>query len=104
MVSDTHHRRSIRLHGYDYAQAGAYFVTICTQNRESFFGTILNGQIQLNALGRIVEEEWLRTAAVRTNVILDAFVVMPKHVHGIIALTDQIDETLSSGVSHQANP
>ena len=52
------HRRSIRLPGYDYTAAGAYFITICTQGRECLFGQIVDGEMQLNALGEIVREEW----------------------------------------------
>jgi len=53
-----HHRRSIRLRGYDYSQAGAYFITICAQNRECLFGEIINGVMQLNPLGEIVLKWW----------------------------------------------
>ena len=84
-------RRSPRLQGYDYAQAGAYFVTICTHNRLERFGVIVDGMMQLNALGGIAEEEWFQTASLRPNVELDAFVVMPNHVHGIIVIHDTRD-------------
>ncbi len=83
---ENHHRRSIRLKGYDYSQAGAYFVTICTQNRACLFGEVVDGQMRVNELGEIVREEWLRTGQIRPNVELDAFVVMPNHIHGIIVL------------------
>ena len=81
-----HHRRSIRLPGYDYTQPGAYFVTICTHNREPLFGHVVNGEMVLNAWGRIVWEEWFRTAQLRPyeELFEDEFVVMPNHVHGII--------------------
>jgi len=84
---ERHHRRSIRLRDYDYAQAGAYFVTICTHERRCLFGRIGGGEVRLSSIGRIVEEEWRRTADVRPDVDLDAFVVMPNHIHGIIVLT-----------------
>ena len=77
-------RRSIRLAKYDYAQAGAYFVTICSNNREYLFGRMADCAVLLNAFGDIAVHEWLRTAAVRHNVSLDAFVLMPNHLHGII--------------------
>ncbi len=85
-----HHRRSIRLKGYDYTQAGAYFVTIVTQDRAHLFGEVVNGEMRLNEYGQIVCEEWFRTAALRANVRLfdDEFVVMPNHIHGIIWITD----------------
>ncbi|MBI3872243.1 MAG: transposase [candidate division Zixibacteria bacterium] len=79
-------RRSIRLAGYDYAQAGAYFITICAHDRECLFGEVVDDAMNLNQVGRIVEEEWLRTAAVRSDVELDQYVIMPNHVHGIIVL------------------
>jgi REP element-mobilizing transposase RayT len=83
-----HHRRSIRLKGYDYTQAGAYFVTLCIRNRDCLLGEIIQGIMHLSPFGRIVEKEWYRTATVRRNVELDAFVIMPNHIHGIIILTD----------------
>ena len=81
-------RHSIRLAGYDYSQAGVYFITICTQNRECLFGDIVNGSMILNDAGIIVQEEWTRAKIVRPYVTLDAFVVMPNHIHGIIVFTD----------------
>ncbi len=91
---ERHHRRSIRLPGYDYAQAGAYFVTIVTQGRECLFGQVVNGEMRLNDAGRIAQDEWLRTAVIRPRVTLDAFVIMPNHIHGIIALSDHGRGTL----------
>jgi putative transposase len=84
-----HHRRSIRLPGYDYTQPGAYFVTIVTHDRECLFGEVVDGVMWLNAFGEIVRDEWFRTAVVRPYVMLDPdeFVVMPNHVHGIIWIT-----------------
>jgi len=81
-----HRRRSIRLRGYDYTQPGAYFVTICTHNREPLFGKVVAGEMVLNAWGRIVREEWFRSAEIRAEIELfpDEFVVMPNHIHGII--------------------
>src|SRR5690554_167109 len=55
-----HHRRSIRLKGFDYSQAGLYFITICCQNRECRFGNVVNGEMQLNDAGTMVENEWLK--------------------------------------------
>ena len=85
---ELHHRRSIRLQHYDYAQAGAYFVTICAQNRACLFGAISEGQMQANDHGKIVNECWNDLPDHYGQVILDEFVVMPNHVHGIIILTD----------------
>lgn len=87
-----HHRRSIRLKGYDYTQPGAYFVTICTHERTCLFGEVVDGVMVLNAWGEIVREEWFRTARLRPYVVLheDEFVVMPNHVHGIIWIVDAV--------------
>jgi REP element-mobilizing transposase RayT len=82
-------RRSIRLQDYDYADEGAYFVTICTYGRACLFGEIVNGEMRLSRVGEVVLNEWLQTAIVRPNVELDAFVIMPNHVHGIIVITDR---------------
>ena len=79
-------RRSLRLQGYDYAQAGAYFVTLCTQGRECLFGEIMDGKMLLNDAGRMVNEEWHALPQRFPTVELDAFVVMPNHVHGIIVI------------------
>lgn len=84
---EIHYRRSIRLKGYDYSQAGAYFITICTHDRECIFGEIRDGQMHLNEIGKIIETEWLKTAEIRDNVELDACAIMPNHVHGIIIIT-----------------
>jgi REP element-mobilizing transposase RayT len=83
---DIHHRRSIRLKGYDYSQNGLYFITICTQNREHLFGTITNGQMALNPMGEIAHNEWFKTASMRPNIRLHEFIVMPNHIHGIIEI------------------
>ena len=83
---ETHHRRSIRLQGYDYSGAGAYFVTICTQNRLCVFGEIAKGQMRLNDMGRVVQTVWNDIPKHFPNVELDSFIVMPDHVHGIIVL------------------
>ncbi len=83
----THHRRSIRLPGYDYSQAGAYFVTVCTQYRECLFGEIANGQMRLNEFGEIILKWWDALPGYYRYANLDEFVVMPNHVHGIIVLT-----------------
>jgi putative transposase len=83
------HRRSIRLPGWDYTRTGAYFVTIVTYQRETLFGAIVDGEMVLSESGRIVAEEWERTAVVRPYVRLDEFVVMPNHIHGILVITDE---------------
>ena len=84
--SQEYHRRSIRLKDYDYSQTGGYFITICSHNRECLLGGIENGQMMLNAYGRIVMREWSKTDKIRTDVQMDNFVVMPNHIHGIIVV------------------
>jgi putative transposase len=81
-----HHRRSIRLPSYDYTQPGAYFVTICSQDRECVFGDVTNGEMILNRRGEMVERTWRQLAECYPGVEVDAFVVMPNHAHGIIVL------------------
>ena len=79
-------RRSIRLPRYDYASPGSYFVTVCTHQRKLLFGEVIEGQMHRNALGDIVHAEWYATERVRPEVRLDAFVVMPNHLHGILEI------------------
>ncbi len=85
---DSHERRSLRLRAYDYAQAGAYFVTVCAYRRECLFGEVADGEMVMSDIGRIVADEWWRSAEIRQEVVLDAFVVMPNHIHGIVVITD----------------
>ena len=86
-------RRSIRLQGYDYSQAGAYFITLCTRNQESLFGDIVDGEMRLNAAGLIVAESWKWLATQYRHVELDEWVIMPNHLHGIIVITDDSSQT-----------
>ncbi|MCB0220578.1 MAG: transposase [Chrysiogenetes bacterium] len=81
-------RRSIRLRGYDYTRAGAYFLTICARGRECLFGEVAEGTVRLSDSGRAVEAAWHGLPEHYPHVDLDAFVVMPNHVHGIIVLSD----------------
>jgi REP element-mobilizing transposase RayT len=91
--------QSIRLPWWDYSQAGWYFVTVCTKDRQCVLGKIVEGSVVLSPAGLIVEEEWRRTATVRHNVSLDEFVVMPNHVHGIVVLTSEGRKTSQRDVS-----
>ena len=76
---DKHHRRSIRLKGFDYSRSAVYFLTICVQNRECLFGTIPQDRMIRNDAGKMVSEEWLTLPGRFPAVILDEFVVMPNH-------------------------
>lgn len=87
---EIYHRRSVRLKGYDYSQAGAYFVTICTQNRRCMFGDIADGQMALNDAGWMVQAVWDELPNHYADVELDSFIVMPNHVHGIVVLRDMV--------------
>ena len=91
-----HHRKSIRLKGFDYSSAGVYYVTIVTQGRECLFGEIINGEMYLNEYGEIVQKWWDEIPIHFPNVELGAFVIMPNHVHGIIwIITNRRGEVLS---------
>lgn len=95
-----HHRRSIRLKDYDYTQEGAYFITICTFRRQCIFGDVVDDEVFLNTLGCIVETEWNKTAQVRPYVIIDEYVVMPNHFHGILII-DYGDSGRDVGTHHE---
>ena len=77
----------MRLRGWDYSSPGCYFVTICVKNKECFLADIVDGKIVLNEYGKIVEARWLWLSNQYRYVELDAFVVMPNHVHGMIKIT-----------------
>lgn len=83
-----HRRRSIRLRGYNYRQTGAYFITICTWNRECMFGEMINGGFHESTAGRIVRQTWMEIPKHFPHAELDSFVVMPNHIHGIIVIRD----------------
>ena len=76
----------MRLKGYDYGSAGAYFITICAHNQERLFGEIIRGKMKLNQFGEIVHNEWERSQHIREEIELDQFVVMPNHIHGIVII------------------
>lgn len=80
------HRRSIRLKGYDYRSNGAYFITLCTENRRHLFGSILNAELVPTPAGKIAEDRWFALPDHHPGLVLDAFVVMPDHIHAIIVL------------------
>ena len=94
-----HHRKSIRLKNYDYSKEGLYFITICTFNRESLFGEIIEGKMILNTVGEIVKYEILKTNEIRKNIEINDWVIMPNHIHFII----EILEGFPSGEPVQKN-
>ena len=109
---DKHHRRSIRLQGYDYSQPGGYFVTLVTQEHASLFGTIRNEEMILNAAGETVVKWWQELPNKFTLVSLGTFVVMPNHLHGIILIEETVgadlrvcpDDTNSKQGEHTGSP
>ena len=84
-----YHRHSVRLPRHDYSQPGAYFITICTHNRQCLFGEIVDGEIMMNEFGELVKTEWQKTGIIRPNIVIDAFVIMPNHLHGILIINDE---------------
>lgn len=84
-----HHRRSIRLKGYDYSQAGLYFITCCCHNKACRFGNIINEEMHLNQFGEIAHNEWLNLPQRFPHFEIDVFQIMPNHMHGIIFLNDR---------------
>ena len=103
---DKHHRRSVRLRGYDYALAGAYFVTNCTHARECLLGTVLDGRMILSKYGSAVQDCWNDLPRHYGHVVLDEMVIMPNHVHGIIILTppDVATSSVGAGLPVLAGP
>ncbi len=89
---ERHHRRSIRLKGYDYRAEGAYFVTLCVQDRRCLFGAIARDAVQLSATGQAVVESWVWLGQQYPYVILDEWVVMPNHLHGLLFITEELPD------------
>ena len=98
-----HHRRSIRLPGYDYSQAGAYFITLCSWQRAFLFGEVVDGEMKLTVLGKIVTAEWQRLAVRFPFLQLGEWVVMPNHFHGILIIGES-DGTGTGGISDGLYP
>jgi len=96
---EIHHRQSLRLKGYDYSKPGLYFITICTQNREYLFGDVSDGRMVLNAGGRIAQTCWLDIPNHFPHAILDEFIIMPNHVHGIIIIKQSKQNTGAKNLS-----
>ena len=84
---------SARLKNWDYSTAWWYYVTINTKNHVEWFGNVKNKKMYLNDIGKIVENEWLKTELIRKNIELDYYVVMPNHLHGIIIINESVETT-----------
>ena len=93
LFRDRYRIESARLRGWDYSADGYYFITVCTKNRECFLGRIENEKMLPSPAGKLVEEEWERTEQVRPDVRLDAWIMMPNHVHGIVVLQNREGKT-----------
>ncbi len=102
---DIHHRRSVRLKGYDYSLAGVYFITICALNKECLFGRIADDGrgtkfCAPTDAGKIAGQCWREIPTHYPNVLLDEFIVMPNHVHGLIAIENNKSISVSVGVQN----
>jgi len=87
---------SSRLQTWDYGTNGAYFITICTQNREHFFGVVQNGTMQLSETGKIAEQLWIEIPNQFPFIELGNFVVMPNHVHGILIINKIVSPSVET--------
>lgn len=94
---------STRLKGWDYSNDGYYFVTICTKDRECFFGDVIDGQMHLSHIGEIMLEEWKKTEEIREDVTIDEWVIMPNHIHGIIVIENKTMHLNASNVETHCN-
>ena len=106
-IGDAPKRRhhSIRLQGYDYTRQGAYFVTICTRNRECLLGDIVEGRMHLSEAGRLAQAVWEDLPHHYPHVQIDVWVIMPNHMHGIIILTEAqaTEDDMQSGADPKTN-
>jgi len=93
-------RKSMRLKEYDYSQNGAYFITICTRNRQDLFGFIVDGVVKLSDYGKIVCDTYIDLPNHNPQLILDKFTIMPNHIHGIIVICRERSVTVPKQRSH----
>lgn len=95
-------RRSIRLRGFDYSQNAAYFVTLVTKNRQRFFGTIEDGEMMQSEAGVIAHNTWLAIPEYFPFVVLDEFIVMPDHMHGLLLFDKDLSQLEHSALHPQS--
>ena len=98
---ERHHRRSLRLPGHDYSHPGMYFITICIRGREFLFGEVVRGEMVVNEYGRVVHTCWEEIPCRFRHVELDAFVLMPNHIHGILVIADRVEAAPRVGAIHE---
>jgi REP element-mobilizing transposase RayT len=96
-----HRRRSIRLKGFDYAAPGAYFVTINVHKKAHLMGRVVNGKMRLSTYGQVAWDCWQAIPDHFPHVELDAFVVMPTHMHGIIVIVDEVDTPVADDAADE---
>lgn len=94
-----YHRRSIRLRGFDYARGGAYAITVCVQNRACLFGEVQESTMHLNAAGETIQARWEDLPSRFGLVQMDAMVVMPNHLHGILLFEVEPASTAGHGAA-----
>ncbi|CAD5930987.1 putative protein HI_0554 [Planktothrix tepida] len=99
-----HHRRFIRLKGYNYTQPGGYFVTICTKEKQCLFGDIVQGEMRFNSLGAIAFNTWQQIPETFPHVELDYFVIMPNHIHGILIFHEILSDPQFPVGARRASP
>ncbi len=110
LFRDKYHVGSARLQSCDYTRTARYFVTLCTKDRACCLGDVVEAEVVLSHIGRIVTEEWKKTPLVRPNIELGAWQIMPNHLHGILAIKDtetahrKVSETPRRGVSTAIRP
>jgi REP element-mobilizing transposase RayT len=97
-------RKSIRLPEYDYSRLGAYFVTVSTQNKQPIFGRINGYEVELSRFGKIATTYWQEIPSHFPSVELDAFIVMPNHIHGILWIIDSKSRPFTVGARHASPP
>lgn len=96
-------RKKLRLKNFDYSKNGYYFVTICTKNRENFFGEIIDGKMFLNEIWKNVEQNWKNIILHYQNVEIDEFIIMPNHIHWIIIINVGNDYYCSRNIKNYGN-
>ncbi len=89
LFKNTYRTKSHRLRNWDYSNTGYYYITICTSNKKKFFGEIVQGNIELTNIGKIIQTEWLKSFEMRKELSCDIYVIMPNHIHAILILTNQ---------------
>ena len=110
IYKNTYRIESARLRGYDYSQPGEYFVTICTGGMVEWFGKVVDGENKRNDIGEITRSLWMKIPEHHQHTMLDEFIVMPNHVHGIIVLCennhgrDAINRVSTGGKTKTHNP